>query len=204
MAVSPTLEGKAVITKLLASSLLFGLSFAPRVPWVETDVADLAPDGLLHQEVLRIDPDFGKDHHDIVVDSWMLADDPDALSEVRMWWLHSEDNDERSPFGKGVRRFVELDYVRKGARRFGVVLRGDRKQWAFDVVLRDNGRAVALAEVTTADGEVIPKCEAESAKLLVRRVMGIPMGLKGLEVVCHDAEGRRHRGTLPETKRRRR
>jgi hypothetical protein len=195
-----------VITDLLASTLLFGLSLAPRVPWVETDVADLAPEGLLHQEVLRIDPDFGKDHHDIVVDSWTLADEPDALSEVRMWWLHSKDNDERSPFGKGVRRFVELDYVRKGSRRFGVVLRGERKEWGFDVVLRDNGTAVALADVTTSDGVVVTQCEAASAKLLVRRVMGLPVGLKGLEVVCHDADGTEHRGTLPElkTKRRRR
>lgn len=203
---SRTLEGKPVITKLLASTFVFGLSLAPRVPWVETDVANLAPDGLLHQEVLRIDPDFGNNHHDIVVDSWTLADEPEALSEVRMWWLHSKDNDERSPFGKGVRRFVELDYVRKGPRRFGVMLRGDRKGWAFDVVLRDNGQAVALADVTTDDGTVVPQCEADSAKLLVRRVMGIPAGLKGLAVVCHDAEGKEHHGTLPEikTKRRRR
>lgn len=193
-----------MIIKLLTSTLLFGFSLAPRVPWVETDVADLAPEGLLHQEVLRIDPDFGKDHHDIVVDSWTLAEQPDALSEVRMWWLHSKDKDERSPFGKGVRRFVDLDYVRKGPRNFGVVLRGDRKEWGFDVVLRDNGKAVALADVTTNDGVVVPKCEASSAKLLVRRVMGLPVGIKGLELVCHDAAGVEHRGTLPELKAKRR
>ena len=195
-----------MIIKLLASTLLFGFSIAPRVPWVETDVADLAPEGLLHQEVLRIDPDFGKDHHDIVVDSWTLAERPDALSEVRMWWLHSKDNDERSPFGKGVRRFVELDYVRKGPRRFGVVLRGERKEWGFDVVLQDDGKAVALADITTDDGVVVTQCQASSAKLLVRRVMGLPAGLKGLEITCLDGEGTEHRGTLSElkTKRRRR
>lgn len=193
-----------MITQLLASTLLFGLSLAPRVPWVETDVADLAPEGLLHQEVLRIDPDFGKDHHDIVVDSWTLADQPDALSEVRMWWLHSKENDERSPFGKGVRRFVELDYVRKGPRRFGVVLRGDRKEWGFDVVLQDDGKAVALADVTTDDGVLVTQCEASSARLLVRRLMGLPAGIKGLEVTCHDAEGNEHRGTLAEGKAKRR
>ncbi|MCX4240242.1 hypothetical protein [Paraliomyxa miuraensis] len=193
-----------MITKLLLSTLLFGFSFAPHVPWVETDVAHLAPEGLLHQEVLRIDPDFGKGHHDIVVDSWMPADAPQTLSEVRMWWLHSQENDERSPFGKGVRRFVDLEYERKDVRRFGVTLRGDRKEWSFDVVLRDGGRAVAIADVTTSDGSVIPQCEAESAKLLVRRVMGIPAGLRGLEVICHDAEGKQHRGTLPEHKRKRR
>lgn len=196
-----------MITNLLvSSSLLFGLAIAPRVPWVETDVADLAPEGLVHQEVLRIEPDLGKDHHDIVVDSWTLADQPDALSEVRMWWLHSEENDERSPFGKGVRRFVDLDYVRKGPRRFGVVLRGERKEWGFDVVLQDDGQAVALADVTTHDGTLVSQCEASSAKLLVRRVMGLPVGLRGLEVVCRDREGTEHVGTLTElkTKRRRR
>lgn len=193
-----------MIHSLLVSSLLLGLSLAPHVPWVETDVAHLAPDGLLHQEVLRIDPDFGKNHHDIVVDSWTLADDPRTLSEVRMWWLHSKENDERSPFGKGVRRFVELDYIRKDAHHFEVVLRGERKEWGFEVVMRDDGRAVALADVTTADGTFVPQCEADTAKLLVRRVMGIPVGLKGLEVTCHDAEGNRHRGTLPELKKRRR
>jgi len=197
-------EGKPVITQLLAQALMFSLSLAPRVPWVETDVADLAPDGLLHQEVLRIDPDFGKGHHDIVVDSWMLAHDPGTLSEVRMWWLHSEDNDERSPFGKGVRRFVDLDYERKGPRNFGVVLRGDRRAWSFDVELGPKGQAVAMADVTTSDGTVVKRCEAESARLLVRRVMGIPAGIKGLEVVCHDAEGKRHTGTLPEHKPKRR
>ncbi len=193
-----------MIIKLLASSLLFGFSIGPRVPWVETDVADLAPEGLVHQEVLRIDPDLGKDHHDIVVDSWMLSDQPDALSEVRMWWLHSEKNDERSPFGKGVKRYIELDYVRKGPRKFGVVLRGERKEWGFDVVLQDDGKAVALADVTTSSGEVVTQCEASSARLLVRRVMGVPMGLKGLEVTCRDAEGDEHRGTLAELKSKRR
>ena len=49
-----------------------------------------------------IDPDFGKDHHDIVVDSWTLADDPKTLSEVRMWWLHSEENDEREAAAGGL------------------------------------------------------------------------------------------------------
>lgn len=195
-----------MITQLLATTLLFGLSIAPRVPWVETDVAGLSPDGLVHQEVLRIDPDLGKDQHDIVVDSWTLADEPDALSEVRMWWLHSKDDDARSPFGKGVRRFVDLDYVRKGPRRFGVVLRGERKEWGFDVVLRESGKAVALADVTTDDGVLVTQCEASSARLLVRRVMGVPTGLRGLQVTCRDAEGHEHVGTLTElkTKRRRR
>ena len=195
-----------MIIKLLASTLLLGMSLSPHVPWVETDVADLAPDGLLHQEVLRIDPDFGKGHHDIVVDSWMLADAPEQLSEVRMWWLHSKENNERSPFGKGVRRFVDLEYERNGANNFSVVLRGDRRAWSFDVVLREGGEAVAMANITTKAGKVVRHCEAESAKLLVRRVMGIPAGLKGLEVVCHDTKGNRHVGTLSEhkTKRRRR
>ncbi len=192
--------------EFLASALVFALSPSAHVPWVKTDVADLAPDGLQHQEVLRIDPDFGKDHHDIVVDSWTHADAPDRLTEVRMWWLHSKENDERSPFGKGVRRFVDLEYERNGARSFSVILRGKRRAWSFDVVLRESGEAVATADVTTKAGTVIRHCEAESATLLVRRVLGIPTKLEGLEVVCHDAEGNRHVGTLSEheTKRRRR
>lgn len=195
-----------MLSTLLATTMLFGMSMAPHVPWVETDVANLSPDGLVHQEVLRIDPDFGKGHHDIVVDSWTLADEPDTLSEVRMWWLHSEDNDERSPFGKGVRRFVDLEYERQGPNQFSLILKSDRRQWAFDVVLGPDGKAVAMADVTTAGGTVVEGCVADSARLLVRRVLGIPAGLKGLEVVCHDAEGKSHRGTLPErkTKRRRR
>lgn len=191
-----------MITKLLLSAALLGL--APHIPWVETKVADLAPEGLVHQEVLRIDPDFGKNHHDIVVDSWMLASDPQTLSEVRMWWLHSKENDERSPFGKGVRRFVDLEYERRGPHSFAVILQGERRKWVFDVVLDDSGRAVALADITTASGTVVKRCEADSAKLLVRRVLGIPMGLRGLQVVCHDAEGHEHRGTLPEYKSKRR
>lgn len=193
-----------MITKLLATSMFLSLSMAPHVPWVETDVADLSPEGLVHQEVLRIDPDFGKDHHDIVVDSWALADAPDTLSEVRMWWLHSKENDERSPFGKGVRRFVDLEYERLEPNRFALSLRSDRRQWTFDVVLRENGQAVAMADVTTSDGTVVKDCVADSARLLVRRVVGIPAGLKGLEVLCHDAEGNEHRGTLPEQKIKRR
>lgn len=193
-----------MITKLLTSALLLSMSMAPRVPWVETDVADLSPDGLVHQEVLRIDPDFGKNHHDIVVDSWTLTEQPDALSEVRMWWLHSKENNERSPFGKGVRRFVDLEYERKGAKRFGVTLRGERRGWSFDVVLGDDGQAVAVADVTTKDGTRVEQCQAKSAKLLVRRALGIPVGLKGLEVVCEDAAGNKHRGTLSEQKLKRR
>lgn len=191
-----------MLAQLLTSALLFGA--APHIPWVETDVADLSPEGLVHQEVLRIDPDFGKDHHDIVVDSWMLANDRQTLSEVRMWWLHSKKNNERSPFGKGVRRFVDLDYVRHSPRSFAVILRGDRKQWTFDVVLGEDGQAQAMADVTTKNGTVVKDCKASSAKLLVRRVLGIPSGLRGLEVVCHDAKGNKHRGTLPEQKVKRR
>lgn len=193
-----------MITKLLATTMLLSMSLAPHVPWVETDVADLAPEGLVHHEVLRIDPDFGKNHHDIVVDSWTLADDPKTLSEVRMWWLHSKENDERSPFGKGVRRFVDLEYERLEPNRFSLILKSDRRQWAFDVVLGDDGRAVATADITKKDGTVVRNCEADSARLLVRRVVGIPAGLKGLEVVCHDDEGKSHRGTLPDRKVKRR
>lgn len=191
-----------MIAQLITTAFLFGL--APHVPWVETDVADLAPDGLRHQEVLRIDPDFGKNHHDIVVDSWTLADEPETISEVRMWWLHSKEHDERSPFGKGVRRFVEVRYDRHGPNSFAVVLRGDRREWSFDVVLGDDGQATALADITTSSGAVIKRCEADSAKLLIRRVLGIPAGIRGLEVTCHDAEGKQHRGTLPERKVKRR
>ncbi len=190
--------------KLLATTLMFGMSITPRIPWVETDVAGLSPEGLNHQEVLRIDPDFGKNHHDIVVDSWTRSEDPGTLSEVRMWWLHSKKNNERSPFGKGVRRFVKLDYVRHDANSFAVVLRGDRREWSFDVVMGEDGQAVALADITTGDGRKVNDCQADSAKLLVRRVLGIPAGLKGLEVVCHDADGTTHRGNLPERKIKRR
>ena len=191
-----------MITQLVAAAMM--MSFAPHVPWVETDVADLSPQGLVHQEVLRIDPDFGKNHHDIVVDSWTLADSPEQISEVRMWWLHSKENDERSPFGKGVRRFVDLEYERRGPRSFAVILKGERRQWSFDVELGDDGKAIAMADITTRGGTVVKRCEADSAKLLVRRVMGIPMGLKGLEVTCHDSTGKRHKGTLPERKIKRR
>jgi hypothetical protein len=187
------------------SALLYAAMVLPgrsTVPYVTTETADLSPSGVEHGEVLRIDRDFGKPSFDIVVDAWRASTAPDNIVDVRMWWVETTQGDQRSPFGEKVHRYIELEYEPHGQDKWHVTLRGDRKEFGFEVAIDDAGQAIAITDVKTEDG-LVSKCRATSGRLVARRLMGIPLGIKRLEITCVDAEGLEHRGELPYRKLRR-
>jgi hypothetical protein len=186
----------------LATALVLGLSSpaaaADPVPEGRTPVGELSPSGLAHQEVLRIDPDgLGPSrNHDIVIDGWVDAAKPRTIAGVKMWWLDRDKGGERSPFGKAVRRTVDIDYDRASDNAWRVAIRHGKRAWAFDIELDEKGRLQAYADIVAKDGTVIEHCRALRSRLVARRALGIPSGLETLEVVCIDSNGKRQRGRM--------
>jgi hypothetical protein len=166
------------------------------VPLAETAAAELAPEGLVHREVLRIDRDFGKPQFDIVVDTWLPEDDRSALVDVRMWWVKTDAQDRRSPFSAKLRRYLDLEARAEAPTRWQLEMRGDRKEFSFAVEIDARGRPAAFVDVVTARGETVEHCRTTSARLRARRFMGIPVGVAALEVACTDARGRAQRGEV--------
>jgi hypothetical protein len=177
-------------TLLLASVLVGSITgtVAERLPLAETAVFDLAPDGLVHQEALRIDRDFGKPEFDLVVDTW-TAERDDVLADVRLWWVKTTAQDRRSPLSERAKKYVEIDSVPTARDAWRLKLRGDRKEFAFDVELDARGRAQVYTDVLTQDGRRVAHCRTTQGRLLARRVLGIPIGVDKLEVRCIDAHG---------------
>ena len=182
---------------------LAALSTPARLPYAVTEASELAPDGLHHHEVLRIDRDFGKAEYEIVVDGWSFQSQPDAITDVRIWWVNTERADRRSPFDRKLRRYIDLEYVRNQPHEWTVRLRGDRKEFAFDVELEQGGQAAAYATVVTEAGTRIDRCRASSGHLVARRFLGLPVGIEALRVQCIDDEGQTHAGEIPYKKLRR-
>jgi hypothetical protein len=169
---------------------------AARVPYVTTEVTDLAPRGLQHDEVLRIRRDFGKPSFEIVVDSWLPAQRPERIADVRLWWVQNDADDRRSPFGKKVHKYVELEYVPHNDDSWSVTLRADRKEFRFDVELTAEGDVQAYADIVVDGGITVQHCRATEGRLVARRLLGLPIGIKQLELTCVDAQGERHQGAV--------
>jgi hypothetical protein len=170
---------------------------ATQLPYSRTPAAALQAPGLAHHEVLRIGRDFGDRNFEVVVDSWTSTAHPDALDEVRFWWVDGSNDDERSPFGKKLRKYIGMDLIPVSADDWTVKLRGDRKEFLFRVVLEPEGTVAAYGDVLTAEGRTVPHCRATHGRFVARRLLGIPIGIKRLDVRCVDAEGRTHDGELP-------
>ncbi len=165
------------------------------VPYHRMAAADLAPAGYEHHPVLRIDQDFHpNDKYEIAIDAWVSEGDPDSLAAVRMWWLDTSDANARSPFGKGVRRHIDIDYKERDAGWDIRIKQGRKKAYVFAVDLED-GKTTATASVKTKEG-VIDECELTGSRLVAKKVLGIPTGLKRIDVTCLDAEGAEHRGSV--------
>lgn len=164
------------------------------VPYTRMAASELAPDGYDHHAVLRIDQDFHpNDDYEIAIDAWVSDASPDSLAAVRMWWLDTSDADARSPFGKGVRRHIDIDYDQTDDG-WDIRIKQGRKAYVFAVELED-GKAHASAKVR-AKGQVIEDCKVERSRLVAKKILGIPTGLKRIDVTCSDAEGQRHRGSV--------
>lgn len=173
------------------------------VPYTRMAAADLAPAGYDHHAVLRIDQDFHpNENYEISIDAWTEETSPDALAGVRMWWLDTADSDARSPFGKGVRRHIDIDYAQQSSSDWDIQITQGRKRYTFTVEIDESGSVAAFADVR-ADGKAIEDCKVDRSRLVAKKVLGIPAGLKRLDVTCTDGEGEQHRGSVIGTKVRR-
>ena len=173
---------------------------AARMPYTATDAADLSGEGLEHHEVLRISRDFGKPTFEIVVDTWVPQARPGRISDVRMWWVQNDAGDRRSPFGKKIQRYVDLEYTPASDDTWSVTMRADRKEFRFAVELTDAGAAEAYADVVVEGGGTVRHCRAVDGRLVARRLLGLPIGIKRLEVTCIDDAGATHEGHVPYRK----
>lgn len=173
------------------------------VPYTRMAAADLAPAGFDHHAVLRIDQDFHPNEaYEISIDAWTADSSPDALAGVRMWWLDTSDADARSPFGKGVRRHIDIHYAETSATDWDIQITQGRKRYTFTVEIDESGSVAAFADVR-AGGEAIKDCKVKRSRLVAKKVLGIAAGLKRLDVTCTDDEGKEHRGSVIGTKVRR-
>jgi len=186
---------------MLASLLLLSLYAAPAgcptasaLPQMRTPATDLDVSGAAHHRLLVIDQDFHPNaDYEIALDSWVGCSG--KLAGVRMWWIDTAKNGERSPFGKSVRRYIDIAYDELNSQHWTVKIRQGRKDFAFEVLLPPGG--VPLVYGNVAEGEsVVEHCRVESSRLVSRKILGVPTGLKRLEVRCVDQDNRVHRGVL--------
>ncbi len=138
-------------------------------------------------EVVRIKRDFGKPHFDLAIDAW--TDESTArLDETRLGWVNTSESDRRKPLGRVIERMVHLQYRRLSSSALTVVVAGDGKEFTFTVERASDGQVHAFVQVDTEDGRHIPRCRTASARLLARRVLGMPVGISRIAVTCHDGD----------------
>lgn len=146
-------------------------------------------------EVVRIVRDFGKPHFSLVIDAWTDSA-AGRLDEARLWWVNTSEQDRRKPLGRVIERMVKLQYKRSSGTAMTVVVAGDGKEFSFSVELGDDGKPGAYVAVDTEAGQFIPRCRTESARLLARRVLGMPVGIARIAVTCRDGSGVVHGGQV--------
>lgn len=162
-------------------------------PPTPSDHEVTAPDVVRH-EVIRIDQDLHpEESYEIVIDGWVHGDE---LVDVRMTWVDTANADRRSPFGRGVRRHLDLQYVRHDARSWTVRLRSRAGTRAFAIELEPTGLPIARANVLTPAGVAIPRCRVHEARLDSRKFLGVPFDLSGVTVTCSDEAGTVREGEL--------
>lgn len=164
------------------------------LPYTKTAAADLSPPGYQHLEVLRMTRDFGNRDFKVVLDTW-VQDDSDALAELRLWWVRDDLEDQRAPFGSKIRRHMGLDISQNSPSDWTLRLTGDRKEFVFDVELATDGSAAAYAHVRSSTGD-FEHCRATDAKFVAKRLFGIPIGIRRLDMHCVTDDGTAVQGEL--------
>ena len=152
---------------------------ASALPYSRTPATQLEPPGLEHHEVLRIGRDFGKEEFKVVIDSWTTRKAPGEIDEVRFWWVDGSKQDERSPFGRKLRKYIGMQFIHNSPDDWTVKLRGDKKEFSFDVELDDRtGRIAAYGDIRTRDGVLVEHCRATDGEFVARRIgsSGFPSG----------------------------
>jgi hypothetical protein len=167
---------------------------APVAP-VAAKPAPAAEPEVAPAEVIRIKRDFGKPNFDLVIDAW--ADVEAArLREVRLWWTNTDEVGHRKPLGRMIERMVKLQYRRISDTELTVAVAGDGKRFTFTVELDKDGKVATFVPIETKDGRQIRHCRTTSARLLARRVLGMPVGIDYIAVTCRDSKGTLHEGKL--------
>lgn len=184
---------------VLAAVLAFvrptaGVDAIPNGP---TPVEELSTKKLRHDEVLRIRRDFGKAEWEIALDGWSSHATRGHLEHVRLWWVNTEDGERRKPFNAYLRRYLELDVQRAGDSALLVRMAGDGKEYRFSVEVDEHAAPAAFVDVQLADGSTVAHCRCHHARLVARRVLGIPVGIAALTVRCTDADATLREGTVP-------
>jgi hypothetical protein len=181
----------------LGMSMLAACERAPTEPVVTTTSPSESTCAGERREVLRIDQDLHPDDdYEIVVDAWVVG--ADELLDVRMTWIDTANADRRSPFGRGVRRHLELEYGRRDSRRWTVRLGARDRVWAIEIAMDATGSVGAFADVRAA-GTILERCRIQRGALESTKLLGLPVGLDRIVVACIDAAGREHEGELVET-----
>jgi hypothetical protein len=163
-------------------------------PVIEQAADATVPDVVCH-EVIRIDQDLHpEESYEIVLDGWVRSGE--ELVDVRMTWVDTANADRRSPFGRGVRRHLDLQYVRHDARSWTVRMRSRAGNRAFVIELGPTGVPLAYANIRTSSGASIARCRVHDARIASRKILGIPVELSGLGVTCTDATGALREGEL--------
>lgn len=146
-------------------------------------------------EVVRIKRDFGKPHFDLVIDAWS---DPQAatLERTQLWWSNTSEADRRKPLGALIERMVKLQYRRMSSTAVAVAVAGDGKEFTFTVELDGEGKVHTYVAVDTDGGKHVSRCRTTQARLLARRVMGLPVGISHISVTCRDGSGAVHTGQI--------
>jgi hypothetical protein len=148
-------------------------------------------------EVLRIEQEFhGNADYRVVIDAW-VGGEPRRLERVTMGWLDTGEQDRRSPFGKGVRRHVDVLHEPQGDTGWVIALVAGDQRREIEVVMADDGTPRAWATIVVGDANV--RCIPDAGRLVARTVIGIPVALDRLELECTDANGERRRGPVATT-----
>ena len=185
-----------LVSLLNVSSLVVPAgAFSMAIPMRATPKDQLATSSHQHHQLLRVKRDFGDPWRDIVLDAWVPKDGADELSDVRLWWLESNRDDIRKPFGKKTRKRVTVGYKRRAADEWQVSFGAGSRKFVFEVTLDAAGRPAVYGDVRVGRKK-IDDCKVESARLYANKVLDVTVGLDRLEVSCTDARGRRHVGNL--------
>jgi hypothetical protein len=184
----------------LVLMLLLGLLPAPttamRLPMQATPAAKLSTMDLQHHELLRMNRDFGKEQYEIALDAWTSRTEAGRIDDVRFWWVKTDAADRRTPFSKKLRKYISFGSARGDDGDLKVWFAGDRKEFRFNVEVDSRNRPQVFVDLRLKDGTIVHHCRGTRGRLIARRFLGIPIGVKAMRLRCVDDQGNRHRGDV--------
>ncbi|MBC8072993.1 MAG: hypothetical protein IAG13_32020 [Deltaproteobacteria bacterium] len=141
-------------------------------------------------ELARLEQELHPDDdYAIALDAW-IAPERDEIVDVELGWVDTGKGDARSRFGRGVRRNVGIQYTRTDALHWTVQLTADKARYQIQVELGTDRSAGAF--VMSAGR----RCRLVGGRIVTRRVLGIPVGIERIDVVCAAEDGSTYAGEL--------